>query len=89
MTWGGKLGFETEPSAPIVITLPDLQYEAVFVANGLSFGSEDPQGTMGVQHYERGLMWAETYLSGHMQPQFQPRSAYRHLQWVLGHIEEL
>lgn len=24
------------------------------------------QGQMGIQHYERGLMWAETYKSGHM-----------------------
>jgi carboxypeptidase D len=24
------------------------------------------QGQMGIQHYERGLMWAETYRSGHM-----------------------
>jgi carboxypeptidase D len=89
MTWAGKLGFETKPEAPIVITLPDLQYQQVFVDNGYDFGVEDPQGTMGVQHFERGLMWAETFLSGHMQPQFQPRSAYRHLQWILGHIEEL
>ena len=89
MTWGGKLGFEEEPSTPVVITLPDLQYEEVFVENGYPFGFEDPQGTMGVQHYERGLMWAETYLSGHMQPQFQPRVSYRHLQWVLGRIDEL
>ena len=44
---------------------------------------------MGVQHYERGLMWAETYLSGHMEPQFQPRSSYRHLQWILGRIDVL
>lgn len=89
MTWNGKLGFEQEPSTPTVITLPDLQYEQMFVQNGYSFGFEDPQGTMGINHYERGLMWAETYLSGHMQPQFQPRSSYRHLQWVLGHIDEL
>ncbi|KAG0650120.1 Serine-type carboxypeptidase F [Hyphodiscus hymeniophilus] len=83
MTWNGKLGFQSQPAKPIVITLPDLQYQAIFD------GSDDPQGTMGVQHYERGLMWAETYLSGHMQPQFQPRSSYRHLQWLLGHIETL
>ena len=89
MTWNGKLGFEQEPSTPTVITLPDLQYEETFVENGYAFGFEDPQGTMGVNHYERGLMWAETFLSGHMQPQFQPRSSYRHLQWVLGHIDEL
>jgi carboxypeptidase D len=88
MTWGGKLGFQSAPSTPIVITLPDIQYQALFESQG--FGDIDnPQGTMGVQHYERGLMWAETYLSGHMQPQFQPRSSYRHLQWVLGHIDTL
>jgi carboxypeptidase D len=44
---------------------------------------------MGIQHYERGLMWAETYQCGHMEPQFQPRSSYRHLQWVLGRIDQL
>lgn len=88
MTWGGKLGFQTAPSTPIVITLPDLQYQALFETQG--FGNIDnPQGTMGKQHFERGLMWAETYLSGHMQPQFQPRSSYRHLQWLLGHIDTL
>jgi carboxypeptidase D len=88
MTWGGKLGFQKQPSTPIVITLPDLQYESLFIENG--FGDiDDPQGTMGVQHYERGLMWAQTSLCGHMQPQFQPRSSYRHLQWVLGRIDVL
>lgn len=88
MTWGGALGFQTKPSTPINITLPDLMYQNLFTEQG--FGDIDnPQGVMGVQHYERGLMWAETYLSGHMQPQFQPRSSYRHLQWVLGRIDEL
>ena len=89
MTWNGKLGFQSEPATDIVITLPDLQYGQTFVNNGYPAGFEDPQGTMGVQHFERGLMWAETFLSGHMQPQFQPRSSYRHLQWLLGHIEKL
>jgi len=27
--------------------------------------------------------------SGHMQPQFQPRVAYRHAQWMLGRIDAL
>jgi carboxypeptidase D len=88
MTWNGKLGFQAQPSTPIVITLPDLQYEQTFIDNGIG-GLDNPQGTMGVQHYERGLMFAETFLSGHMQPQFQPRSSYRHLQWLLGHIDTL
>jgi carboxypeptidase D len=88
MTWNGKMGFQQEPSKPIVITLPDLQYGPAFAANGIP-GAEDPMGIMGTQHYERGLMWAQTALSGHMEPQYQPRSSYRHLQWLLGHIEEL
>ncbi|PVH87001.1 alpha/beta-hydrolase [Cadophora sp. DSE1049] len=88
MTWGGMLGFQTKPNKSIVITLPDLQYQSIFEVNGMG-GVENPQGVMGVQHFERGLMWAETYLCGHMQPQFQPRSSYRHLQWVLGLIDEL
>jgi len=89
MTWGGHLGFQSKPDKDIVITLPDLQYYQVFLDNYFDPGFDSSQGTMGVQHFERGLMWAETFLSGHMQPQFQPRSSYRHLQWVLGHIEEL
>jgi carboxypeptidase D len=27
-----------------------------------------PQGVMGKKHFERGLMWVETYQAGHMQP---------------------
>lgn len=88
MTWGGKLGFQAKPNTPINITLPDLQYQAIFASNML-VGADDPQGIMGTQHFERGLMWAATDLAGHQQPGFQPRSSYRHLQWLLGHIETL
>lgn len=92
MTWGGTLGFQQQPSTPINITLPDLQYQAIFddADNAQYFNNSDgPQGIMGVQHFERGLMWAETYQSGHMQPEFQPRVTYRHMQWLLGHIDTL
>jgi carboxypeptidase D len=88
MTWGGQMGFQTAPSKQILIKIPDIQYEQVFDSSGFE-GYDDYQGVMGVQHFERGLMWAETYLSGHMQPQFQPRSSYRHLQWLLGRIDAL
>lgn len=75
MTWGGKLGFQSKPTKPIVIKLPDLQYEALFDANGFDGYDDPPAGnTMGIQHYERGLMWAETFLSGHMQRTDPPRS---------------
>ncbi|KAL3444712.1 Alpha/Beta hydrolase protein [Aspergillus insuetus] len=87
MTWNGELGFQERPAEPIYIDLPDLAWAEVREQNGLS--AEQPQGTMGVQHFERGLMWAETYQSGHMQPEYQPRVAYRHLEWVLGRVEKL
>ncbi|KAJ6092671.1 hypothetical protein N7486_007960 [Penicillium sp. IBT 16267x] len=88
MTWNGHLGFQTKPETPINIKLTDLQYASVFAENGMT-GLDGAQGIMGVQHYERGLMWVETYQSGHMEPQYQPRSSYRHLQWLLGHTEEI
>lgn len=64
MTWGGALGFQTAPTTVIDIALPDLQWQAAFEFSGLG-GLDGPgQGIMGVQHYERGLMWAETFQSG-------------------------
>lgn len=89
MTWNGAMGFQSAPSTPINIYLKDLEYASVVKS---SFGNEIPdwgQGYMGVQHYERGLMFGETALAGHMEPQFQPRVAYRHLEWVLGRIDKL
>lgn len=88
MTWNGHLGFQSAPSAPINIHIPDLMYADVYAHNGMQ-GYDGPQGVMGIQHYERGLMWAQTFQSGHMQPQYQPRVAYRHLEWLLGRIEKL
>jgi carboxypeptidase D len=88
MTWNGKLGFEHQPSTPISINIPDLLYAQQFNENGYN-GADGPQGEMGVQHYERGLMWAQTFMSGHMQPEFQPRVSYRHLQWLLGRVDAL
>ena len=90
MTWNGQLGFQTAPSMPIEIGIPDLMYTQTFdndSANSYYAGYDGPQGVMGVQHYERGLMWVETYLSGHMQPEFQPRVSYSHLEWLLGRTD--
>ncbi|KAJ6088916.1 hypothetical protein N7499_004167 [Penicillium canescens] len=88
MTWNGHLGFQEKPSTPIDIKIPDLLYADVFAENNAS-DLDGPQGIMGVQHYERGLMWVETYQSGHMQPQYQPRAAYRHLEWLLRRTDEI
>lgn len=88
MTWGGQLGFQQRPATPIIVTEPDTDYPAVFAANGAA-GADGPQGQMGIQHFERGLMWAETFQSGHMQPQFQSRVTYQYLEWLLGHRNTL
>jgi carboxypeptidase D len=89
MTWNGELGFQSRPTTPINIDMPDLQYAAVFDALE-GYGELDgPQGMMGVQHYERGLMFAETFQAGHRQSQDQGRVSYRHVQWLLGEDEYL
>ncbi|KAL4794239.1 Alpha/Beta hydrolase protein [Aspergillus venezuelensis] len=87
MTWNGGLGFDEAPSKLIDIELPDLTYKDVLIENGVPW--DVGQGVMGVQHYERGLMWAESFQAGHMQPQYQQRVTYRHMEWLLGKIEEL
>jgi carboxypeptidase D len=89
MTWNGAMGFQQKPATPIVIDLPDLQYQSTFVDSGFEGWDGPGQGVMGTQHFERGLLWGQTKSCGHMQPQLQPRSSFRHLQWLLGHIEEL
>lgn len=89
MTWGGQLGFQAAPQKEINVMLPDLQYAAAFANSGMDGVDGPGQGIMGVQHYERGLMWAQSYQTGHMQPQFQPRLAWMHLQWLLGKTDEL
>ncbi|KAL9073142.1 MAG: hypothetical protein Q9157_004855 [Trypethelium eluteriae] len=78
MTWNGKLGFQAPPTEDVIVQTPDLQY-----------GIGGPQGVIGKQHYERGLLWIETYQSGHEQPQYQPRATLRHLEWLLGRIDQL
>ena len=77
MTWNGKLGFQSAPTEDFVV--PIAAYPK----------GHGQQGVMGKQHYERGLMWVETYQAGHMQPQYQPAAAWRHLEWMLGRIEGL
>ncbi|RMJ21448.1 Serine carboxypeptidase [Aspergillus sp. HF37] len=91
MTWNENLGFQSRPEKSVVITLPDLRWDGVPSQNGVpsSISSGFLQGVMGIQHYERGLMWMQTSQCGHMQAQYQPRVAYRHLQWMLGHVDSL
>lgn len=50
---------------------------------------DGPEGVMGFQHYDRGLVRVETLGSGYMQPEFQPRSSYMHLEWLLGRVDSI
>ena len=88
MTWNGATGFQSQPNTPIDIQIPDLAWNGVFNDNDAE-GIDGPQGIMGIQQYERGLMWSEAFQSGHMGPEFQPRVSYRHIQWLLGYTDTL
>lgn len=88
MTWNGKLGFQSQPTEEMIVDIPDLWYRKWFDA-GPKAGLDGPQGVVGLKHYERGLMWTQTYLGTHVQPESQPRASYRHLQWLLGRIDDL
>jgi carboxypeptidase D len=73
MTFNGQLGFQETPTQDFV----------------LPADSHGPQNVVGKQHYERGLLWLETYESGHEQPMYAPRAALRQLQWLRGEIDAL
>ena len=88
MTRTGQLGFQTQPSVPMVVDIEDLQYQGVIDA-GSQKGRDEAQGVVGVAHYERGLMWTQTFMGTHTQPESQPRASLRHLLWVLGRIDSL
>ena len=78
MTWNGALGYQTAPSEEFIVPIP--RKDALFTG---------PQGYMGIQHYERGLQWVLTRQAGHELPLYQPKAAWRHLEWMLGRIETL
>ncbi|KAF2795551.1 carboxypeptidase cpdS precursor [Melanomma pulvis-pyrius CBS 109.77] len=79
MTWGGLQGFQEQPSADFFVP-----YHEDFSLTSLS-----AKGIMGVTHTERKFTWVEQRLSGHMVPQYQPSSGYRHLEFLLGRIDSL
>lgn len=102
MTWGGLLGFQTKPSEPLNVHFPDMDNSDNYT-NGwqgtmqvahllvlLAHKEADANAKhRGIKHFERGLMWVQTFQSGHMQPQYQPRVAWRQLEWMLGRIDDL
>jgi carboxypeptidase D len=78
ITWNGALRFRNK-SLSKPINMP--------TSSKAPDGS--PQENAGIQHHERGLMWAETFQAGHAQTLDQRKACYRHIQWLLGHRQQL
>jgi carboxypeptidase D len=79
MTWNGKQGFQSKPSDPFYVPYHTEYQDTTLAASG----------TMGTTHTERGLTWVEVNLCGHMEPQYQPSAAFRHMEFLLGRIPSL
>lgn len=79
MTWNGALGFQSRPTDPFYVPYHD----------EVSASTLSASGVMGTTHTERGLTWVSIDLSGHMVPQYQPSSSYRHVEFLLGRIDSL
>ena len=79
MTWGGMQGFQSPPTDDFYVPYH----------TDLSLTSLSAKGIMGKTHTERKLTWVSQALSGHMVPQYQPSSAYRQLEFLLGRIDSL
>ncbi|MCJ1388992.1 hypothetical protein MMC18_001845 [Xylographa bjoerkii] len=80
MTWNGKQGFQSAPSAEF------------FVPYHIDYNEEQTlagAGVFGTTHTERGLTFVEVSLSGHMIPQYAPSASYRTLEFLLGRISSL
>jgi carboxypeptidase D len=79
MTWGGMQGFQNPPVDDFYVPYHD----------DLSLTSLSAKGLMGKTLTERKLTFVQQAMSGHMVPQYQPSSAYRQLEFLLGRIESL
>ena len=79
MTWGGLQGFQSPPTEDFYVPYHE----------DLSLTSLSAKGIMGKVHTERKLTYVQQAMSGHMVPQYQPSSAYRQLEFLLGRIESL
>ncbi|RMZ69890.1 carboxypeptidase cpd [Pyrenophora seminiperda CCB06] len=79
MTWGGMQGFQKPPTDDFYVP-----YHTDMSQTSLS-----AKGVMGKTITERKLTYVQQALSGHMVPQYQPSSAYRQLEFLLGRVESL
>ncbi|KAH9859685.1 hypothetical protein IAQ61_011466 [Plenodomus lingam] len=79
MTWGGKQGFQSPPTKNLFIPYHE----------DISQTSLSAKGVMGKWHTERKLTYIHQSLAGHMVPQYQQSSGFRHLEFLLGRIKDL
>ncbi|EEP76603.1 carboxypeptidase cpdS [Uncinocarpus reesii 1704] len=79
MTWHGDQGFSKPPSDPLVVPYTSIGNRAAMSGAGI----------IGKTRTERGLTYAEMYLTGHMGPQYNPAGSYRLLEYLLGRIDSL
>jgi carboxypeptidase D len=80
MTWGGKLGFQVQPSEPLYVP---------WHPNPGSILTASGSGVMGTTHTERGLTWAYVPLTGHMVPAWQAAASFREIEVLLGRVSGL
>ena len=96
MTWNGAQGFQTAPSTTQNFYVP--YHQSLGTIEKLADNAvrdAPPQydtagaGWQGTWHTERGLTFVTVNLAGHEIPQYVPGAAYRHLEFLLGRIENL
>ncbi|KAK3318210.1 serine carboxypeptidase [Apodospora peruviana] len=78
MTWGGKLGFQERPTAPLYIPYHDGNDEPTTLTGA---------GVVGTAHTERGLTYFGVAPAGHFLTSNQPAVAFRALEILLGKVE--
>lgn len=88
MTWGGKMGFQSQPQDPFYVPFYGLIRN---VTTSSGYGSNLPAGAgiQGTVHTERGLTLVVTQLAGHQGPGYAAASSLRHLEKLLGRVESL
>lgn len=80
MTWGGKLGFQTRPSAPLYVPYHSDASVGMAGASGA--------GVMGTVHTERGLTYFDSPV-GHFLAMDSPSLAFRSVEVLLGRVDSL
>lgn len=78
MTWGGMMGFQSRPVAPLYVP---------YHAND-DFTTVAGAGVIGTAHKERGLTYIAVAPAGHFLTMDAPAVAFRSMEILLGHISD-